>query len=80
MAEAKLTAKGRLVVPKPIRQYLNVQQGDRIDFVIMNNGEVVIRPATRDVRELKSILPRPKKTASLADMDRAIRKRGGSMP
>ena len=52
MAEAKLTAKGQLV----------------------------IRPATRDVRELKSILPRPKKTASLADMDQAIRRRAGSMP
>ena len=43
-------------------------------------AKVVIRPATRDVRELKSILPKPKKTASLADMDQAIRKRGGSMP
>lgn len=80
MAEAKLTSKGQLVVPKPIRQHLNLQRGDRIDFVIMDNGEVVIRPATRDVRELKGILPKAKKVASLADMDRAIREGAGVMP
>lgn len=36
-------------------------------------GEVVVRPATQDVRELKQILPKPKKAVSLEEMDHAVR-------
>ncbi|NKB67943.1 MAG: AbrB/MazE/SpoVT family DNA-binding domain-containing protein [Candidatus Latescibacteria bacterium] len=77
MAVAKLTSKGQLVIPQAIRQYLSLQQGDSVDFIIQDNGEVVVRPATRDVRELKNILPKPKKAVSLEDMDRAVREGAG---
>lgn len=80
MAVAKLTSKGQLVVPKPIRQHLHLQRGDLVDFVIQDNGEVVVRPATRDVRELKGILPKPENAVSLDEMDRAIRESAGRMP
>ena len=73
MAIAKLTSKGQLVIPQAIRQHLHLQQGDSVDFIIQDNGEVVVRPATRDVRELKNILPQPKQAVSLAEMDRAVR-------
>ena len=73
MAVAKLTSKGQLVIPQVIRQHLHLQQGDSVDFIIQDDGEVVVRPATRDVRELKNILPKPKKAVSLAEMDRAVR-------
>ena len=77
MAKAKITSKGQLVVPKPIRQHLRLQKGDSVDFVIQGDGEVVMRPATGDVRELKGILPKPGKAVSLEEMDRAVRKRAG---
>ena len=77
MATAKITSKGQLVVPKPIRQHLRLQKGDSVDFVIQGDGEVVMRPATGDVRELKGILPKPGKAVSLEEMDRAVRKRAG---
>ena len=70
MATAKITSKGQLVVPKPIRQHLSLQKGDSVDFVIQEDGEVVMRPATGDVRELKGILPKPRKAVSLEEMDR----------
>ena len=73
MAIAKLTSKGQLVIPQAIRQHLHLQQGDSVDFIIQDNGEVVVRPATRDVRELKNILPQPKQAVSLAEMDHAVR-------
>ena len=73
MAVAKLTSKGQLVIPQVIRQHLHLQQGDSVDFIIQDDGEVVVRPATRDVRDLKNILPKPKKAVSLAEMDRAVR-------
>jgi antitoxin PrlF len=80
MSVAKLTSKGQLVIPKPIRQHLHLQQGDLIDFVIGDDGQVVIRPATRDVRDLKGLLPKPKKVVSLGDMERAIGEVAGEMP
>ncbi|MFT5087748.1 MAG: antitoxin PrlF [Candidatus Latescibacterota bacterium] len=80
MSVAKLTSKGQLVIPKLIRQHLDLQQGDLIDFVISDDGEVVMRPATRDVRDLKGLLPRPKEVASLEDMERAIGEAAGEMP
>ena len=59
--------------PQAIRQHLHLQQGDSVDFIIQDDGEVVVRPATRDVRDLKNILPKPKKAVSLEKMDRAVR-------
>ena len=77
MPAAKLTSRGQIVIPKPIRQHLNIRPGDRVDFVVQDDGEVVVRPAVCDVRELKGILPKPRKPVSLKEMDRAIRRRGG---
>ena len=75
MPVAKLTSRGQLVIPKPVRQHLRLQPGDSVDFVIGDDGEVVVRPATGDVRQLKGILPKPAEPVSLEEMDRAIRTR-----
>ena len=75
MPVAKLTSRGQLVIPQPVRQHLKLQPGDRVDFVIQDDGEVVVRPALGDVRALKGILPKPADPVPLEDMDRAIRAR-----
>ena len=49
MPAAKLTSPGQLVIPKPVRQHLRLQPGDRVDFVIRDDGEVVVQPVG-DVR------------------------------
>ena len=77
MADARLSTKGQLVIPKAVREYLGVKQGDQLDFIIRDDGEVTIRPATGDVRELKGILPRPAEAVSLDTIKEAIRKRAG---
>ena len=76
MPAAKLTSRGQLVIPQPVRQHLDLQPGDRVDFLIQDDGEVIVRPAVSDVRALKGILPRPAKPVSIEDMDRAVRERG----
>ena len=77
MAEARLSSKGQLVIPKSVREYLGVHTGDRVDFVIRDDGEVTIRPATGDVSDLKGILPKPARAVSLERMQEAIRARAG---
>ena len=76
MTTATLTSKGQTTVPKEIRDYLNLQPGDRIEFVIEQDGRVVIVPASFDAADLAGALPRPKRTVSLDEMKAAIRKRG----
>lgn len=42
MAESTITTKGQCVVPKKIREYLGLNPGDKIDFVIREDGEVLV--------------------------------------
>jgi antitoxin PrlF len=78
MAESTVTTKGQVVVPKKIRDYMRLNPGDKIDFVIREDGEVFVRPVILDVRELKGQLKKPgRKPVSLKDMEKAVRKRAG---
>lgn len=76
MAVAKLTSKGQTVIPKKIREYMRLQPGDRVDFVIDEEGRVVVKPLDSDVQELKGLLREPgRKSVSLQKMSSDIRQR-----
>jgi len=76
MPQSQLSTKGQLVVPKEVRDFLRLRPGDRIDFVVRDSGEVVIRPAVVDVQHLRGLLHRPGRApVALEEMDRAIRER-----
>jgi len=78
MAESTITTKGQCVIPKKIRDFMRLNPGDKIDFVIMEDGVVYVRPVTLDVRELKGKMKKPgRKPVSLKEMEKAIRKRAG---
>jgi AbrB family looped-hinge helix DNA binding protein len=78
MAESTITTKGQCVVPKKIRDYMRLNPGDKIDFVIREDGKVYVRPVTLDARELKGRLKKPgRKPVSLEEMEKAVRKRAG---
>jgi AbrB family looped-hinge helix DNA binding protein len=55
---ARLTSKGQLTLPKPIRELLRVGSGDRVDFVAQDDGTVVLRAASGDIRQLRGLLHR----------------------
>lgn len=71
---ATLTSKGQVTVPKAIRDALNLRPGDKLDFIMDQNGELRVAAATAPVSELKRMVPKPSSSASLGDMDRAIAK------
>lgn len=78
MPTATLTSKGQTVIPKTIRDRLGLKPGDTIDFIVVDNGDVLIRPAVSDVRALKGLLRRPgQKPVAVEEMNRAIRLRKG---
>jgi antitoxin PrlF len=73
MVQARLTGKGQVTIPKTIRDYLHIDTGSKIDFVIDENGEVKIISLNIALESLSGILHRPgMKAASLADMEEAI--------
>ena len=74
MVQARLR-KGQVTIPKAIRDYLHVDTGSKIDFVIDENGEVKVIPLNVAIESLSGILHRPNtKAASIADMEQSIAK------
>ena len=76
MTTATLTSKGQITIPQTVRQKLGINTGDRIEFVELAGGEFAIKPAVDDVRLLKGMLRKPTQVVSVADMRKAIRRRG----
>jgi len=69
-----ITSKGQTTIPKEIRSHLHLQPGDRLEFIIDSDGRVVIMPATMDASELAGILPTSRRTVTLEEMKRTIRR------
>ncbi len=77
MSGAKLTSKGQITLPKSVRDRLRLSAGDRVEFIETEAG-FVLHTATRDIRELKGILPRPRRPVSIEAMNAAIARMGQS--
>jgi len=69
---ATMTSKGQITIPKPARDALQLQPGDRVEFVFGDEGRVFLLPATRPLGSLKGMLPKPAHPVSLEEMDAAI--------
>lgn len=76
MATAIITSKGQVTIPKSVRDRLGVDAGDRLEFVETADGTFTVVAATRDVKDLKGMIPKPTKTVSVDDMNRAIARMG----
>lgn len=75
LRKATITSKGQVTIPKDIRDILKIGPGDQIDFIISDQGEILISPRTCDFRSLKGIFyKKGRKAASLEEMERAIKK------
>ena len=72
MPSAKLTSKGQITIPQEVRERMGVSEGDRVDFVYLDDGGFALKPATRSIEELKGIVPLQRKPATLSEMDAAI--------
>lgn len=73
MLQSTITTEGKAIIPEAVQQLLNLQPGDRIDFVITDDGKVYVQPASIDVSELSGILYEPnREPVSVEEMDAAI--------
>jgi len=74
MSTAVVTSKGQITIPKPVRDGLGVETGDRVEFVELERGVYSVVAATRDIRSLKGMIPKPAKPVSVEDMNQAVRR------
>lgn len=70
--QATITSKGQVTVPKKVRDQLHLKAGDRIEFLVDEDGTVRVVPVTAKVTELKGMVPKPRRAVSLEEMDEAI--------
>ncbi|MEJ2544226.1 MAG: AbrB/MazE/SpoVT family DNA-binding domain-containing protein [Calditrichaceae bacterium] len=73
-----ITSKGQLTLPKEIRRILNLHSGNKVEFILDADGNVKMVPIKASIKEIKGIVPKPKKTVGLDDMQDAIEKRASS--
>ena len=74
MSKAKITSKGQITVPKAVRLKLNLKRGDRVLFTFEDDGAVRLHAANKDISSLVGILPKPKRAATLEELDEAIQR------
>ena len=72
MPLATLTTKGQVTIPKPVRDALGIHAGDRVQFLIREDGVVQLLPQTRDLLSLAGILVPKVRGVTVDGMDEGI--------
>lgn len=78
MPTATVTSKGQITIPVDVRQALQVDSGDRVEFVQIEPGQFLFVAANRSVVELKGMFGKARKSVSIDDMNSAIAARGAA--
>ena len=74
MALATLTNKGQVTIPKSVRELLGIHSGDKLEFVVIENGKAYIRPVTKKVDDVYGRLYKPdRKPVSVDEMNEKIK-------
>ena len=77
MIISSISSKGQITIPKEIREFLNVGRFDKIVFIPIEEGKVMITNKQNSATELFGMLSHRKasKSVSVEDMKRAVQKR-----
>jgi AbrB family looped-hinge helix DNA binding protein len=67
-----MTSKGQITVPKEVRLKLNLKPGDRVLFIVEDDGAVRMRAANKDISSLRGILPPPKRKVTIEEIEESI--------
>ena len=76
LSQATMTTKGQVTVPKAVRDQLDLKAGDRVDFVVNDAGEAVLRRVSCTAAQVQGMLAhRARRPVTVAQMDEAVRRR-----
>jgi len=74
MPLATLTSKGQITIPSSVRKKLHLHAGDKVDFSMMGEHEVLLRPVIKDVDAVFGCLQQASRgrKATVAEINTAI--------
>ncbi len=52
MAISTITSKGRVTIPKEVREQLHLRTGDKLDFKVERDGSLRVHPVAKKVSEV----------------------------
>jgi antitoxin PrlF len=80
ITESAITNKGRVTIPRAVRDYLRLKPGDRVKFLLDADGGVELLPKL-PVTALRGMFKSErKKTVTINDMSRAAADGGANLP
>jgi antitoxin PrlF len=71
MSIATLTTKGQVTIPKDVRDRLELKPGDRLDFLVEEDGSVRVRKRSVDILDIVGIV-KTRRRATVEEMKDAI--------
>ena len=77
MPSAKLTSKGQITVPREVREALGLHSGDRLAFVVRDDGTFTVAAEKVKLSSLAGSVRSKVKGVTIEQMNEAIR-RGGT--
>lgn len=74
MPLATLTSKGQITIPSSVRKKLHLHAGDKVDFSVVGEHEVLLRPVIKDVDAVFGCLQQASqgRKATVTEMNAAI--------
>lgn len=76
MGLAKITTKGQVTIPKDVREALNLNAGDKIEIIVQESSEALIRPVIKKVDDMFCKLKKSNQQAiSVNKMNHAVKQR-----
>jgi antitoxin PrlF len=74
MPQATLTSKGQITIPKTVREALKLDVGGKVEFFVLEDGDVLLHPVTKAVDDVFGRLHQPgRPSVTVAEMDEGIR-------
>ena len=71
--ESTVSEKGQLVIPREIRKVLDVQRGDKLAWIVEDDGTIRVSVAKGDLMALKGRIKSGGRSVSVEEMDEAIK-------
>jgi AbrB family looped-hinge helix DNA binding protein len=73
MATATVTSKGQVTIPQRVRRHLHLEEGDKLEFTIEDDGTVRLRTIKGSVKDLFGLLKRPgQRPVTVEEMDESV--------
>jgi AbrB family looped-hinge helix DNA binding protein len=72
-----MTSKGQITIPKNIRDSLNLNTGDKFEFILTQTNDVILRPVTKKVDDVFGLLAQYRKSEpiSIEKMDELVKQK-----